>query len=139
MRTIITGGRKFERTVFLRKTLDDVHEVEPITLLIHGACSGTDLMSEAWAKDRGIPYIGIPAWPRQGGDADPSAGPRRNRKMLELHPKRLIAFPGGRGTADMIGATQAYNKYWSAHPERERFCWITRYVFDGGQIFLGAL
>lgn len=43
-------------------------------------------------------------------------GPKRNRKMLELKPDGVVAFPGGRGTMDMIrAATEAGVPVW--HPE----------------------
>jgi ABC-type Fe3+-hydroxamate transport system substrate-binding protein len=32
----------------------------------------------------------------------PSAGPIRNGRMLEYKPDLVIAFPGGRGTANMV-------------------------------------
>jgi len=32
-----------------------------------------------------------------------AAGPKRNQRMLDHgRPKRVIAFPGGKGTADMV-------------------------------------
>jgi len=34
------------------------------------------------------------------------AGPIRNRQMLELKPDGVVAFPGDRGTRDMITAAQ---------------------------------
>ena len=38
-------------------------------------------------------------WAKYG----PVAGPIRNQDMLDLHrPKMVIAFPGGKGTADMV-------------------------------------
>jgi RNA-splicing ligase RtcB len=37
-------------------------------------------------------------WDKYG----PSAGPRRNARMVEWKPDVVIAFPGNRGTADMV-------------------------------------
>lgn len=79
--------------------LDAIHTASPITELRHGACRGVDRIAEAWALARGVyavPYVA--EWSEWG----PSAGPRRNRIMLtdEPRPTRVIAFRGGRGTAD---------------------------------------
>jgi hypothetical protein len=37
----------------------------------------------------------------------PSAGPRRNARMVEWKPDVVIAFPGNRGTADMVRQAKA--------------------------------
>jgi hypothetical protein len=49
-------------------------------------------------------------WKRYG----PAAGPLRNAEMLhEYQPDGVIAFPGGKGTTDMIKkARQAGIKVW---------------------------
>src|SRR5262249_48090233 len=37
-----------------------------------------------------------------------SAGPRRNSEMLLKGPEMLLAFPGGKGTADMVDKAERY-------------------------------
>ena len=38
---------------------------------------------------------------------DALAGPRRNRRMLDRRPDLVLAFAGGRGTADMVRQARA--------------------------------
>lgn len=152
-RVLVTGGRDLDDYLGVSEVLAATHAAEPITLLIHGSCWGTqtepglDRMAEDWAKDYGIPFLGVPAWPRlrldKNAKPDRSAGPRRNRHMLKMHPQRLIAFPGGRGTADMVGATRDYNRKRAAEHHAgiakvQRFCWITRYEYKQGRLVVVA-
>ncbi|MEX3764514.1 DUF2493 domain-containing protein [Paraburkholderia phenoliruptrix] len=100
MRLIVCGGRDYDDWVAIYAALDRAHAKRPITLLIHGACeTGADKHAENWAKDREIPYLGVPAqWKKHGK----RAGPLRNQKMLDhTEPAGVVAFPGGSGTADM--------------------------------------
>lgn len=80
----------------------DLHEyhIEPVALVIHGAAPGADSLAKEWADLRGIAENGYPAdWTRFGR----KAGPIRNQRMLDQgKPDIVIAFPGGRGTADMV-------------------------------------
>ena len=112
-RVLVCGGRDFldRRAVF--KTLDAIHALSPISLLIHGACCdretgelrGADGLAERWAILQQIPYCGMPANWRQFGTA---AGPIRNAAMLaRWKPHRVVAFPGGRGTASMMKRARA--------------------------------
>ena len=99
MRVLITGGRSFGNRNLVYKTLDEFHLIHGITLLIHGDCHGADKLADGWARYRGVPVKACPAdWAKHGK----SAGPIRNSEMLILNPDFVIAFPGGRGTADMV-------------------------------------
>ncbi|MEZ5943915.1 MAG: DUF2493 domain-containing protein [Planctomycetaceae bacterium] len=103
MRVLVTGGRKFDDIQLLETTLEDVHESEAISVLIHGAANGADTLAGEWASRHGIKVVACPAdWKRYGR----AAGPVRSREMLELSPDLLVAFPGGNGTADMISAAK---------------------------------
>lgn len=107
-RVLVTGGRDYLHRVFVFKSLDQLHETNPEMLIIHGACRlygsdqlcGADRWAEEWAQTREVDYIGVPArWTRYRG----AAGPRRNQYMLERYlPTNVVAFPGDRGTADMV-------------------------------------
>jgi hypothetical protein len=76
-----------------------------VACIIEGAASGADHMAFNWAKDRGVEVLEFSAdWKTHGK----SAGPMRNRQMLnDGQPTAVVAFPGGRGTADMIRAAKA--------------------------------
>lgn len=101
MKVLVCGGRDYSDSKGLYLVLDSFHKVTPISLLIHGAARGADQLAANWASSRGIPLEAYPAdWSLHGR----AAGPRRNEKMLyEGKPDKVIAFPGGRGTAHMVG------------------------------------
>jgi hypothetical protein len=89
-----------------------------IALVVHGACGGerlrgADGLAHAWALQRGLPVLAVPArWDLHGK----RAGPIRNREMLDFHglrPDVVVALPGGRGTRDMChAAEQAGTPVW---------------------------
>lgn len=74
--------------------------------IVAGAASGTDTVAIDWAKARGADWIEYPAeWERYGIR---HAGKIRNQQMLdEEKPQIGIAFPGFRGTRDMIRRMKA--------------------------------
>jgi hypothetical protein len=45
--------------------------------------------------------VTVEAHPADGKKHGRAAGPIRNQKMPEEKPELVVAFPGGRGTADM--------------------------------------
>lgn len=82
--------------------LDIAHEANPIELLIAGGAAGADSLAADWAAYRNVKaQIFRADWENEGR----SAGPKRNQRMIdEGKPHMVIAFPGGRGTADMVPA-----------------------------------
>lgn len=85
----------------LRATLDTLNVDHGISAIIHGACSsGADDFAGNWARRRLIEETRFPAdWKSHGKPA----GPIRNQQMIdEGKPDLVVAFPGGRGTADMV-------------------------------------
>jgi hypothetical protein len=116
---LICGGRDFNGAHLVYLALDAAHGRRPISLLIHGAAPGADTLAGAWAASRGVPALSVPAlWHAQGA----KAGPLRNQAMLEgvygLVPEGVIAFPGARGTADMVKrATAAGLQVWQPKPK----------------------
>lgn len=100
MRLLVTGGRDYRDFQALASILDTLHAKTPISTLIHGAARGADSLASAWAAYRDIPSHAYPAkWDKEGK----AAGPIRNQLMLtEGRPDAYLAFPGGRGTADMV-------------------------------------
>ena len=96
-RVVVAGGRSYPDRDRLREILSA--RFQPGDILVSGACStGADKMAEEWARDHGVPVERHPAdWNAHGS----AAGPIRNRQMAEA-AGLLIAFPGGRGTANMI-------------------------------------
>ena len=101
MRVLVCGGRDFDDALTLGSWLGGIHNNNgPITLLIEGGARGADYMARRFAEWQGIPVKTFPAdWERHGK----AAGPIRNKQMLdEGKPDLVVAFPGGRGTANMI-------------------------------------
>ena len=99
LRVLVCGGRGYDDMPAMLKVLDKIHGATPIALIIHGAADGADMMAEAWARLRQIPYLGVPA---QWKKYNKAAGPIRNKYMLQFSPGLVVAFPGGVGTADMV-------------------------------------
>lgn len=100
MRVLVCGGRDYADNNALRKQLDLQHAAKPISVLIEGGARGADRLAAEWAEDWGVPVMRFPAPWRVAGKA---AGPWRNDAMLRFGaPLLVIAFPGGRGTADMV-------------------------------------
>lgn len=98
---LICGGRSFDDQGMFDDVMSRLVGMWGCpTKIVHGAAAGADTMAAAWADRMAIASIAVPAdWARHGK----AAGPFRNENMLINHkPKRVIAFPGGRGTADMI-------------------------------------
>jgi len=102
MRILVCGGREYFDVDVLERSLDAIHlgSRGPIESVIHGGARGADTMAGEWARRRGISYTVYEAnWELE----DRAAGPIRNKRMLdEGTPDLIIAFPGGRGTANMI-------------------------------------
>lgn len=94
MRVLVTGGGHFANAKLIFETLDAIHSVTPITLIINGGVNGADAISTFWARAANVPIKVFLA---------DCSGPIRNRIMLnEGRPDRVVAFCGGRGTSDMI-------------------------------------
>ncbi len=105
MIVLVCGGRDFEDREHLDTTLDAIHARTPISLVIHGGAKGADMMACEWAEANGVTYRRfLASWITDGK----AAGPIRNARMLaEGKPDLVVAFPGGKGTTDMITKAQA--------------------------------
>jgi hypothetical protein len=72
--------------------------------VIEGGALGADRLGRAWARTNGITVHTVEAdWKRFGI----AAGHIRNGVMLMLIPDLVVAFHGGRGTANMIKQAKA--------------------------------
>lgn len=72
----------------------------PGVIIISGMAKGADSLAIDWAVVNWLRWEEYPAdWETHGK----AAGLIRNQQMLdEGKPDLVVAFPGGRGTADMI-------------------------------------
>lgn len=107
MRVLICGGRELdEQDARWHNMLGQYDEqYGPFTHVIHGGAAGADNIGKSWASFHNLPISEYRAnWKRFGK----RAGPLRNQQMLdEGKPDLVIALPGGRGTADMIGRARS--------------------------------
>jgi len=75
----------------------------PITRLIEGCARGADHLAERYVQDNPSSTITLMHFPADWYTHGKAAGPIRNKQMLvEGKPDLVIAFPGGRGTANMV-------------------------------------
>ncbi|QCI66986.1 DUF2493 domain-containing protein [Phreatobacter stygius] len=100
MRVLICGGRHYDDAAAIRRELDRLHGGQPIGVLIHGGLAAIGNAAEAWAREHNVHVVRYPPnWTLLGNRAEA----RRNAFMLEdSRPDVLLAFPGGRDTADLV-------------------------------------
>ena len=104
---LVCGGRTYNNKDKVNEVLSSIHKEKPITVLIHGAAKGADTLAGYWARENGIKEKQYPALWNTHGKA---AGIMRNQKMLDDNKVDLvIAFPGGKGTADMVERAKKAN------------------------------
>lgn len=105
MRVLVCGGRAFTNRALMDKSLAElVLSHGGISRIINGGAPGADTLARKWAEAHGIETDTFTADWRVG----PAAGPIRNQRMIdEGRPDAVIAFPGGRGTADMVRRANA--------------------------------
>ena len=123
-RVLVCGGREYgeipvdytwadvERAMheraFLDEALSKVHARNPIGFLVSGGARGADRFALLWAGTHGVRGHAEKVCPDEWKRLGKRAGPIRNQRMIDLHkPDVVIAFPGGRGTADMCARATA--------------------------------
>jgi hypothetical protein len=108
MRVLVTGGRDYTDRDRIHNELCGLRVTRgPISCIIHGCATGADSEGMIWAEMMGIKHAPFRAdWHTHGK----AAGPLRNQRMIdEGKPDLVIAFPGGKGTADMVRRARAAN------------------------------
>lgn len=99
-KVLVCGGRDYGNRRKVYEVLDGLHLESCISRIVTGGANGADMLASDWAAMRSVSYVKYPAdWETHGR----AAGPIRNQEMLNMeHPDLVVAFPGGRGTANMI-------------------------------------
>lgn len=99
-RVLVCGGRDYRERQRLESGLEELYSVYRRNLmLIEGGAPGADFLVRQWCEAKGLPHARVDApWSLHGR----FAGPLRNSAMLLLQPHEGLAFPGGKGTADMV-------------------------------------
>lgn len=97
MRVLVCGGRDYRNPEAVYAVLDNLSHV---SCVIEGGALGADCFAAEWADRTGVEHLQFNAdWKTHGR----AAGPIRNKKMLdEGKPDLVLAFPGGKGTKNMV-------------------------------------
>jgi hypothetical protein len=107
-RILVCGGRDYDNRERLFGVLDKALEASTLAersfVLIHGNARGADKLSHEWASARQVDDVRV--YPADWNTHRKAAGPIRNRLMLTENPHVVIAFPGGKGTANMINLAE---------------------------------
>lgn len=106
MRVLVTGGRDYDDLASVCGALDELRAQHGRLTVIQGGASGADFIARYWCgRQSSVHMINEPAdWKKHGK----AAGPLRNQRMLDEHkPDLVLAFEGGRGTADMVHRAEA--------------------------------
>jgi len=103
-RILVCGGRDYNDHAAITRTLS---HFDPLTsILIEGGAPGADTHAADHASDE--EWVAVECFPARWSLHGKAAGPIRNQQMIdEGRPDLVIAFPGGRGTADMIRRAHA--------------------------------
>ncbi len=115
MRVLVCGGRDYLDKTKVFNALNKLQRKHGIELVIQGAARGADELARQWAERHQVPVMPFIAdWSKHGR----AAGPMRNQAMLTYGmPDAVVAFPGGRGTADMVQkAKLAGVEVWQPYP-----------------------
>lgn len=101
-RVLVCGGRHYDDPVAVYGALGELWEAGEQLVVIHGGARGADTFAARWCQVVGVAaeeLVFRAEWDRYGK----AAGAIRNQQMLiEGKPDLVLAFPGGRGTADMV-------------------------------------
>ena len=105
MKVIVCGGRDYDCKEFVYMVLNTADQESKITVIVQGGADGADMLAREWAHENGVQIVTYHAnWDFHGK----KAGPIRNEEMAKSGAIGLIAFPGGRGTADMVRRAKAH-------------------------------
>lgn len=106
MIVVVTGGRDFADNDMVIRAMEHVG-VDQGSTLFHGGATGADALANGYFSRRCYQSMPFPAdWKAHGR----AAGPIRNQTMVgwaagyqrDGHDVVVVAFPGGRGTADCV-------------------------------------
>ena len=103
MLVLICGDREWKDKELICDTLSDIKAKYSVTKVIEGGARGADFYGFSAANTLKIPVETIKA---EWGKFKKSAGPIRNRKMLDMQPRLVVAFHDAietsKGTKDCL-------------------------------------
>jgi len=105
VRVLVCGGRDYINYRKFDRKMNRLYSVlgegqDSDCIVIQGGAKGVDFLARGWALSMNFECIEYPAdWKTYGK----AAGSIRNQQMLdEGKPDLVVAFPGGKGTKDMV-------------------------------------
>lgn len=103
MRILVCGSRDYSNVAAVHRVLDLYSPIR----IVAGDATGADFIALEYAKAKNISRKRYDAdWTKYGL----AAGPIRNKRMItEETIDLVIAFPGGKGTTDMIKQAKQAN------------------------------
>jgi len=105
MRVLVCGGRDYRDREAVFGELHALAERYGWLTIIEGGATGADSLAREWAQ---LCYHGLVTVVADWQSHGRAAGPIRNQQMLtSAKPDLVLAFPGGRGTADMVRRANA--------------------------------
>jgi len=116
MRILVCGGRTYDDRDLVWRTLDDYQRHYGSITIIQGGATGADALAKEWCyRQPNVTLISVPAnWGdlshpdalictrADGSKYDANAGIRSYAEMLDEKPDLVLAFPGNKGTRDML-------------------------------------
>ena len=116
MRILVCGGRTYDDRDSVWRTLDDYQRRYGPVTIIQGGATGADALAKEWCyRQPNVTLISVPAnWEdlsppdavirtrADGSKYDANAGIRRYAEMLDEKPDLVLAFPGNRGTRQIL-------------------------------------
>lgn len=110
--TVVVSGDRDSSSAYRKIITKELKNLPPKSTVIHGACRGIDTIAGEIATDLGLFVKEYPITSEDWRDLGNSAGPMRNRMMLDANPNYVLAFHPdiiySRGTKDMM--RQAYKR-----------------------------
>src|SRR5262245_61110918 len=112
MRILVCGGRTYDDRDLVWRTLDNYQRHHGSITIIQGDATGADALAN---RQPNVTLISVPAnWGdlsrpdalictrADGSKYDANAGLRSYAEMLDEKPDLVLAFPGNKGTCDML-------------------------------------
>lgn len=122
MKVLICGDREWSDKTLIKNALQAIMLQHDSITVIHGAARGADSLAGQCAKELGLTVEEYPAdWKTYGK----SAGPIRNRQMINQQPDEVWAYHDNlresKGTKDMVRVARQLGftvKLHSHNPQR---------------------